>query len=185
MTSVQRRDSGGSLPVSTRTLVVACAREVFAELGYDAPLSRVASRAGLTLEALHSEFPDHESIALAVFAENIAYLEGLADDPDASLRTLLEVIVDQISASMDFIHLVDPGSLADPRLTETNRSIGRMLANKLEQPAAMRDVRRDLTVEDVMLALEMLSALLGQTEPAARPAVAGQAWKLLMSGMHA
>ncbi len=164
--------------------MIACAREVFAELGYDAPLTRVASRAGLTLEALHSEFPDHESIALAVFAENIAFIEGLADDPAASLRTVLEVIVDQITVSMDFISLLDPWSSADPRLIEPNRRIGRMLAHKLEQSAAMREVRRDLTVEDVLLALEMLSALLGQTAPAARPAVAGQAWKLLMTGMH-
>src|SRR5579863_2702696 len=49
-----------------RQHVLAAARDVFVELGPDAPLDEVARRAGVGIATLYRRFPDRESLQRAV-----------------------------------------------------------------------------------------------------------------------
>ena len=71
-----------------RDLVVAAAKEVFVELGVDAPLEEVARRAGVGIATLYRRFPDRQALMRAVALQVIEEVIGearavLADEPDA------------------------------------------------------------------------------------------------------
>jgi AcrR family transcriptional regulator len=161
---------------------VASARDVFASVGFDAPLSLIARRAGVGQGSLYRHFPDRASLALAVFEENIAGLETRAAEPDATLDDLLAEVIDQLTTSVGFIEMVDPAS-RDPRLLSMHRRLQRLLARKLDDSAGA--VRGDIGAEDLMLALAMLAGVLSRTDVKSRPKVASRAWTLLRQGLRA
>src|SRR5262245_16558315 len=55
-----------------RERVLAAARDVFVELGSDAPLDEVARRAGVGIATLYRRFPDRESLMRAVAIDVLA-----------------------------------------------------------------------------------------------------------------
>ncbi len=146
-------------------------------------MNLISRRAGVGQGSLYRHFPNRESVALAVFGENIAELEELAAAPDATLAAVLAVIVDQLIASIAFIVMLDPADAADPRLAEVSGRVRRLLADKLAQAGAAGTIRRDITIEDLVLVMSMLSGLLRATDAAARPAAGRRAWQLLWRGM--
>jgi len=67
-------------------LLVASAREVFAEQGVEAPLEEIARRAGVGIGTLYRHFTTREALVEAILEERIGELLALADaaaaDPD-------------------------------------------------------------------------------------------------------
>lgn len=183
MTQPRRVNRGPRAAAENRAALIAAAREVFAELGFDAPLNLVARRAGVGQGSLYRHFPDRESIALAVFEENIAELEELAAAPESTLMSVLTVMVDQLIASIGFIAVLNPASVAGPRLSVPNERVQALLAGKLERARAAGEIRRDVTTADLVLALGMLAGMLGSIDAAARPAAGLRAWELLRGGL--
>jgi hypothetical protein len=57
-----------------------------------------------------------------------------------------------------------------------------VLVGKLNRSAST--VRRDVTAQDLVLALSMLAALLSRTDKQARPDTAERAWALLRKGLQ-
>ena len=70
-----------------RELLVAAARESFAEHGVDARLDEIARRAGVGTGTLYRHFPTREALVEAIFAERVGEFLALAEaglaEPDA------------------------------------------------------------------------------------------------------
>lgn len=65
-----------------RERVLAAAREVFAEMGMDAPMAEIARRAGVGIATLFRRFPTREDLIAETFAEK---MKACADAVDAAL----------------------------------------------------------------------------------------------------
>ncbi|GAA1069789.1 helix-turn-helix domain-containing protein [Kitasatospora nipponensis] len=77
----ERRAGGPRLRVDARRnleSVLRAAREVFGELGYDAPMEEVARRAGVGVGTVYRRFPSKEVLVQRIAAEEVAWLTARA-----------------------------------------------------------------------------------------------------------
>ncbi|MGW0246156.1 TetR family transcriptional regulator [Nocardia goodfellowii] len=157
---------------------MSAARTVFAERGFNAPLNLIARTAGVGQGSLYRHFPTRESLALAVFEDNIAELERISAAPDATLEQVLAAVVAQLTDSIGLVAIVDPMT-DDARLVSQNARMTVLFGDRLAAARATGAVRSDITVGDLLLTLGMYSGILARTDPARRPAVGARAWELL------
>ncbi len=183
MTSAGRANRGPKAAASNRAALIRAAREIFAENGFEAALSSIARAAGVGQGVLYRHFPTRESLALAVFEENILEVEELAADPDSTVDDVLAVIVDQLTLSAAFISMFDPTGTDDPRLLEVSGRLIELVAHKLADPAQRGTIRADVTASEVVLAVAMLAGILTKADVQAKREVARQAWGLLERGL--
>lgn len=181
MTRERRVNRGPRAAADNRAALIAAAREVFAERGFDAPVHLIARRAGVGQGSLYRHFPDRESIAVALFEENITQLEELAARPGTTLGTVLSAMVDQIVASIAFVAMLAPAT--DPRLIEANERVQRLIETRLEGARKAGEIRDDITTEDLMLALGMVADRLRTADAVSRTEVGHRAWELLRRGL--
>ncbi|MCX4094735.1 TetR/AcrR family transcriptional regulator [Nocardia sp. alder85J] len=176
------RGPGGAS--SNRAALIAAAREVFAEFGVHAPISRVARRAGVGQAVLYRHFPDRQSLGLAVFEENLQFLEALVARPETTFDDLIATLIDQLVSSNAFFVMVDP-TTSDIRLAAMADRMTVVLASKLADARQRGTLRADLTVEDLRLGLDMMAAYLSRTDAPDRTGVARRLWALLKAGLAA
>lgn len=169
-----------------RDRLIAAAREVFAESGFDVPLDAIARRAGVGRATLYRNFSDRYALGSAIFASNVAALEALAaahaGRPDA-FTTLLSAIIEQQIASHALVPalLTGPGA---PDLHALARRMTRLLAGPLRQAQAAGAIRRDLAPSDVLSVIAMVSAaVVGAPTLAARRRRATRALQLVLDGL--
>ncbi|WP_072843511.1 TetR/AcrR family transcriptional regulator [Rhodococcus tukisamuensis] len=184
MNSVRRVNRGPKAAAENRAAIVAAAREVFAEHGFDVPMSLIARTAGVGQGSLYRHFPSRDSVVLAVFEENIAVVEELALRPDSTLDDLLDALVEQVTTSTAFIAMVRPIGTDDPRIIEVSGRLTALLAGKLD--GARRDgaVHADVDAGDFVLALAMFAAILIEADEPTRREVAARAWWMLRRGLR-
>lgn len=182
--SVRRVNRGPKAAAENRAAIIAAAREVFAENGFEAPLSLIARTAGVGQGSLYRHFPTRDSIVLTVFEENIASVEELAGRSESTLDDLLDVIVEQVTASTAFIAMVRPIGTDDPRILAVSGRLTALLAVKLD--GARRDgaVHAEVNAGDIVLALAMFAAILLEADEPARREVAARAWWVLRRGLR-
>ncbi|MET7768435.1 helix-turn-helix domain-containing protein [Nocardia sp. NPDC005366] len=183
MTSSARANRGPKAAASNHAALIRAAREIFAENGFDAPLSSIARAAGVGQGVLYRHFPTRESLALAVFEENIVEVEVLAADPSSTVHDVLAVIVDQLTRSAAFIAMFNPTGTDDPRLLEVSTRLIDLVARKLDDPGQRGSIRADLTAFDVVLAVGMLAGIMSKTDAQSKQMVATRAWDLLERGL--
>lgn len=181
MTVPRKANRGPSAADANRRALLAAAREVFAEGGIDAPLSTVAKKAGVGQGSLYRHFPDRLSLALAAFEDNVAALEALVADPACTLDDLLAAVTEQIIESVAFVDIV-AGS-ADPRLAAVESRVRAMIAAVLTQARAAGTVRDSVSVDDVMLAVGLVAALVAKVPVDDRRKTAATGWELLRRGL--
>ncbi|PYC88480.1 TetR family transcriptional regulator [Streptomyces tateyamensis] len=78
---MERRSGSPRLRVDARRnleSVLRAAREVFGELGYDAPMEEVARRAGVGVGTVYRRFPSKEVLVQRIAAEEVAWLTARA-----------------------------------------------------------------------------------------------------------
>ena len=169
---------GPSAAAENRAALIAAARVVFAEAGYDAPLNAVARVAGVGQGSLYRHFPHRVDLALAVFDENVVAIEELAARPESTLADVLELITDQAVESTAFIHMITESR--DPRIEEhLGGRLHAVLESKLGAARAAGAARAEATVDDVELAIIMVTGAIASMPPAERRAVADRSWRLL------
>ena len=179
MAAARRENRGPNAAAGNRRALLAAAVEVFSEQGFSAPLSAVAKRAGVGQGSLYRHFPDRVSLALAVFADNVAELEALAERPDTTLDRMLARITDQTIASIAFVEIITPVT-SDVRLGQVTQRMRMVVAKMLDRAVRAGTVRPTLRAEDVLLAIGMVAALLAKTPSTDRRTTADAAWELLL-----
>ncbi|WP_402461594.1 TetR family transcriptional regulator [Isoptericola aurantiacus] len=177
----RRANAGPRAAARNRAALLAAAREVFAEHGAHAPLNAVARRAGVGQGSLYRHFPDRLALVLALFEEQVAIVEELAEDPGTTLVDLLGTVTRHAIDSVVSIDLAagTPEVRPDPRLVDLRERIADVLAPRVEAAVATGDARPGTTVEDVLLGVEMVAAALTRRPAEDRERYAVRAWRLL------
>lgn len=147
---------------------------LFAELGYAAPLSAVARRAGVGQGSLHRHFPDRLALAVAVSDENIAELEALAAKPDATLGDVFDLVTEQAIVSTALINVIT-SDRHDPRVDRLGSRVSSLAASVLARDQNAGRVAEHVTADDVMLAISMLAGVLARSDAGERRALAQRA----------
>jgi AcrR family transcriptional regulator len=172
---------GPSAAAENRAAIIAAARVVFAEGGYDAPLNSVARAAGVGQGSLYRHFPHRTDLALAVFDENVLEIEALGARPESTLGDVLNMVTDQAIASQAFIHIITESQ--DPRIqSQLGGRVRKVLEAKLDGAKATGDIRPDATADEIELAMLMVTGAIASTPAAQRREVAAQCWRLLGLG---
>jgi len=169
--SVTKANLGPSAGPANRRALIAAAREVFAESGFQAPLSAVARRAGVGQGSLYRHFPDRISLAVAVFDDNIADLEALLDRDDSSLSDLFDLVTEQAIGSPALIDMLI-SERADPRTTHLGTRLSAVVDAIVARDKAADRIAQSVTTDDVVLAISMLAILLSKSSPAEREDIA-------------
>ncbi|MFF7725430.1 TetR/AcrR family transcriptional regulator [Streptomyces sp. NPDC008001] len=172
-----------------RELLLAAAREIYAEQGLGAPLDEIARRAGVGNATLYRRFPTRGALVEAVFGEGLSDTLRRGDearkagDPWEGLVRYLEYIFEGLAADRGANDLMTTGIPDIPTLdalkTHHHETVTLLLSRARDQGV----VRDDVTVEDLLFAL----AALGRVVPASA-AVAPGAWRrqlhLLLAGLR-
>ncbi|MGW6237343.1 TetR/AcrR family transcriptional regulator [Streptomyces sp. NPDC055094] len=191
----ERKPAAKSVPLRrdaqrNRELLIASARDVFAEQGLDASLDEIARRAGVGNATLYRHFPDRAALIEAVFHESLGDTQRageearLSDDAWAGLTTYLSSIFAGLAADRGANDLMTTGIRGVPSLealhAENRETVGLLLARAQRQGT----MRRDITTEDLLFSL----AALGRAVPALTT-TAPDAWRrylaLLLDGLRA
>lgn len=184
MNSVRRVNRGPKAAAENRAAIIEAAREVFAEHGFDVPMSLIARTAGVGQGSLYRHFPSRDSVVLAVFEDNIATVEDLAQRPESTLDDVLDELVEQVTASTAFIAMVRPIGTDDPRIIEVSGRLTALLAGKLDGARRGGAVYADVDAGDIVLALAMFAAILIEADEPTRREVAARAWWMLRRGLR-
>ncbi|MEW2507816.1 TetR/AcrR family transcriptional regulator [Amycolatopsis sp. CA-161197] len=171
-----------------RDLLLAAAREAFAEQGTDASLRDVARRAGVGIGTLYRHFPTRAALLESLLDSNFAALrtraEALADTPDlAAPDALLTWLGELATGARTYLGLPESimAALADEEsalhasCAAMRSSAGRLLARAQDSGR----VRADVTV------YEVISLALGLAWAAQQPGgPADLMERLLSTAMH-
>jgi len=143
--------------------ILAAAREVFIA-DADAPISAVASRAGVGISALYRRYPSKEDLLRQLCADGLRlYVEEaeatLADDGDPweALAAFLRRIVAADVHSLT-VRLAGTFSPTADMFGDARRS-GELNEQLIARTKAHGDLRDDVTPEDLALVLEMVAAI--------------------------
>ncbi|MGW8377127.1 helix-turn-helix domain-containing protein [Streptomyces sp. ODS28] len=173
-----------------RELILAAAREVYAEQGVEAPLDVIARRAGVGNATVYRRFPDRAALIEAVFHDTLAgVLEAgeaarAAEDPWAGLTAYLEEVFGVLAGDRGANDLMTTGIAGVSTLETLHGHNAETLRGLLERCARNGLVRGDVVVEDLLFSL----AALGRAVPSLEAVVPG-AWRrplaLLLDGLRA
>ncbi|MFE2212920.1 TetR/AcrR family transcriptional regulator [Streptomyces canus] len=147
------------------------AREVFAELGWDAPVSEIARRAGIGMGSLYRRYPSKELLAQRMRIVGMEQLvtqarTALAEEPDpwAAFARFLRDALSAQGAGGPLLPLVG-GRL--PATDEIVAAAGRLRAaldDLVDGAHRAGALRADFTSADVPLLLEHLTARIPVTD---------------------
>jgi AcrR family transcriptional regulator len=172
-----KENRGPSAGPGNRRALIAAARDVFAADGLGAPLSAVARRAGVGQGSLYRHFPDRIALAVAVFDENIGTLESLSEEPGITLDDLLDRVIEQALVSTAFIEMITAHP-HDSRVTHLGERLRNLMAAITVREKSAGRLGDHVDVDDVVLAISMLTGVLARSDPDARSDVARRAWRL-------
>ncbi|WP_245736716.1 TetR family transcriptional regulator [Micromonospora pattaloongensis] len=178
MPGARRENRGRNAAAANRRALLGAARKHFATDGFAASLTAIARQAGVGQGSLYRHFPDRISLAVAVFDDNVAQLEAFAARPEASLRDVLELLTEQTVASVAFIDMLR-ASDDDSRLRAILDRVTDALDRKLGGARRDGDVHDSVTAGHLLLAIEMVAALVAKAPAPSRRDLADRAWAML------
>lgn len=171
-------------------LLVAAAREVFAEQGVEASLAEIARRAGVGIGTLYRHFSNREALVEAIFERRIGELVAVAEEalaePDgwsAFVHFLERTLELQASDRVlkDVLMRYPPG---EGRLASARDEMRQLFAQVLERAREQHKLRDDFTFSDLALLFWSFTTLIDATAEAAP-----DAWRrhlhLLLDGLRA
>jgi len=171
-----------------REAILAAAREMFAESGVVA-MYEVARRAGVGQATLYRNFPDRDALVAALAVERIEALERIsaehAGEPDAFF-VLLRAMVDSAARFHGLAECAQRSADVASELEPLHQRLRAVIKRSLRDAKSAGLVRRDLTVDDVLLVLTMLEGALSRvTDAAGRAAAASRVLALALGGLTA
>jgi AcrR family transcriptional regulator len=171
-----------------RQAILEAARGLFAD-STDVAMSTIAKRAGVGQATLYRNFPNRGALAAEIIDEHFERIAALAaeheGDPDAFfviLRSLIDGIVSMYALAV----LARSDAETDSHIQRAREQLRALLKVPLSDAKAAGLVRRDLSIDDVVLILAMgRGAMEGLPDAAARSAVAHRVLALLLTGVEA
>ena len=171
-------------------LLVASAREVFAERGLEASLEEIARRAGLGIGTLYRHFASREALVEAIFEGRIGELVALGEaaeaEPDAwqAVVLVLEGTLELQAGDRvlkDVLMRYPPG---EGRLASAREELRAVFERTLQRAREQGTLRADFALPDLALALWSFGPLLDATAE-----IAPNAWRRhlhwLLDGLRA
>lgn len=158
---------GPAAATENRRALLDAARRLFAEHGYQVPLSAVAREAGVGQGTLYRHFPTRLDLAFAIFEDNYAELERIASEdaaPERFLR-LWRRIIEQTLESAAFVEVAVAArrEVADTTLSER---LEQLLREPLQRAQAAGVVAASLSVSDLQLIHRMIyGVIVTETDP--------------------
>jgi AcrR family transcriptional regulator len=169
-----------------RDSIVSAARQVFASVGFDAPLDAVARRAGVGRGTLYRHFPDRHALAVAIFEENVREIERAAEsavDGPGGFDVLLRSVVEQQVRSPGLVPAVLSGTETS-ELRAMGVRVACAFAAPLRRAQEAGSVRSDLTTADVVVIVRMVTAVVdAERDEGRRRLAAARALDLLGRGL--
>ncbi len=173
-----------------RDLLVAAARELFAEQGLNVPLDEIAKRAGVGNATLYRRFPARGDLVEAVFHEDLGAVMAsgerarLADDAWDALTAYLEGVCAMLARDRGVGDLMTTGIEGVPTLDAIHVHNHATLSELMRRAAADGDLRTDVVPEDLLFALSALGTSLPAIE-SVRPGSWRRPLALLLAGFRA
>jgi AcrR family transcriptional regulator len=146
-----------------RERIVAAARDLFTEIGSQAPIDEVARRAGIGNATVYRHFPDRDALVLAV-VRNVLKQTGdraesamaLAHDPfDALSRFVLAAADERIGAMCVMLDgAYDPG---DPEVKALEGRLNGLVETIIARARRAGTLRADVDLADIIVAVAQLT----------------------------
>jgi AcrR family transcriptional regulator len=146
-----------------REQVLAAARDVFVELGADAPLDEVARRAGVGIATLYRRFPDRQALQRAVALDVLEHAARAADSAEAGGSDAVTALGRYMHAALDLrISAVMPAllgriSFTDPELVAARERAMQPVLRLITLGQRSGQLRDDVAFADVGTLLVRLS----------------------------
>jgi AcrR family transcriptional regulator len=161
---------------------------MFAESG-DVAMYEVARRAGVGQATLYRNFPDRDALVAALAVEWIDELERLgaerAGEPDAFF-VMVRAIVDAETRFHGLAECAQRSPDVASELEPLQQRLTRLIKRPLRDAKAAGLIRRDLSMNDVMLLFAMVEgALSREPDAAGRAAAASRVLALALDGLKA
>lgn len=151
---------GPAAAAANRSAILVAARGLFAQRGYHVPLNAIAREAGVGQGVLYRHFPTRLALAFAVFEENFAELEALAQQPTQdTFARLWARLVELMQEASAFIEMVVDARRTLPAGGPTHEADARLAAlleAALVPARSAGVVSPTLGPADVQLALRMM-----------------------------
>jgi AcrR family transcriptional regulator len=144
-----------------RELLIAAAREVFAERGLEASLDDVAHRAGLGIGTAYRHFPNKYELAKAIFAQAVDEIVALVeravamDDPWDGIVSFLEGTAEAQSADRGLREVL-LGVHDDERVAQVNDRLSGPLRELVKRAKRTGSLRKDAEATDLGVVVMML-----------------------------
>ncbi|MFG3283924.1 TetR/AcrR family transcriptional regulator [Streptomyces sp. NPDC048111] len=173
-----------------RDLLVAAARELFAEQGLNVPLDEIAKRAGVGNATLYRRFPARGDLVEAVFRADLTAVMASGDearraeDAWGALTAYLEGVCALLARDRGVGDLMTTGIRGVPTLDAIHVHNHTTLSELMRRAAADGELRTDVVPEDLLFALSALGASLPAVE-AVRPGSWRRPLALLLDGFRA
>ena len=137
-------------------LLLAAAREVFADDGPDAPLDRIARRAGIGNATMYRHFPSRRELVIAVYADEVASLTSRARldaaDPGAELFAWLALFVEHVRTKRDLaLSLTTPAGDHETLFAHWHQTVNETAAALVDRAKADGAVTPDTDPLDLLL----------------------------------
>ncbi|WP_431873546.1 TetR/AcrR family transcriptional regulator [Amycolatopsis sacchari] len=141
-----------------RQRILAAARVAFGSRGFDVPMREIARRAAVGLATVYRRFPTKEALFAEAFAEQLALCsaiveQGLAEpDPWRGFSLVLERLMEAHARDRGFRALLAQLPHTADVATDRDRTL-RMLLDLLHRAKESGQLREDIVLEDVILAM--------------------------------
>jgi AcrR family transcriptional regulator len=173
-----------------RALLIAAARESFAEHGVDARLDEIARRAGVGTGTLYRHFPTREALVEAIFAERVGEFLALAEaglaehDAWAGLVGFLEATLELQRSDRVLKEIFLRYPPGEGRLAETRAQMRAQFDELIGRAREQGSLRPDFTVGDLALLLWSFAPVMDATADTA-PEVWRRHLHWLLDGLRA
>jgi AcrR family transcriptional regulator len=152
-----------------RQRIIAAAREVFRERGFDATLDDVAHHAGLGVGTVYRRFPNKEHLVEAMFAERLDGVGVLAkeavEEPDAwkGFVTFLWQAAELITADRGLHDVMVSAAFGHNQVAQAKDRLVPITIELVQRAKDSGELREDFEAPDIPVLFKMVGAVMEYT----------------------
>ncbi|KAA9155162.1 TetR/AcrR family transcriptional regulator [Amycolatopsis acidicola] len=154
-----------------RQRMIAAAREVFRERGFETTLDDVAAKAGLGVGTVYRRFPNKEHLVEAMFAERLDEIGELAQEAlkrgDAwqAFTDFLWHAAESIAADRGLHDVMVSKAFGHERVAEARDRLVPLVQELVDRAQRSGCLRKDFEPQDMIVLFKMLGAAAQYTHP--------------------